>query len=95
MKAERQQKETTSRTIQPSKGGRGIIVDNRNQTVSQGKIMDCIRLKESAMSLPVQRVRLSTNGILHASLDPDWGSVAHHIIPDSFVVDAINQSIRF
>lgn len=31
MKAERQQKEVTSRVIQPSKGGGGHIVDNRDQ----------------------------------------------------------------
>lgn len=35
MKAERQQKEATSRVIQSSKGGGGCIVDNRPQSIKQ------------------------------------------------------------
>ena len=35
MKAERQQKDATSRVIQPSKGGGGHIVDNRIQSIKE------------------------------------------------------------
>ena len=47
MKAERQQKECTSRVVQPSKGGGGRIVDNRPQSRDQTKIVNAIQKHEN------------------------------------------------
>ncbi len=47
MKAERQQKERTSRVIQPSRGGGECIVDNRTQTTFQAKLIPSIQKKEN------------------------------------------------
>lgn len=43
MKAEKQQKEVTSRVIQPSKSGGGHIVDNRSTYTLQTKLIDAIQ----------------------------------------------------
>lgn len=45
MKVERQQKERTSRVIQPSKGGGGCIVDNRSAHTMQSKMINTIQKK--------------------------------------------------
>lgn len=50
MKAERQQKERTSRVIQPSKGsGRRHIVDNRKFFSSQKQLLEVIQRDEDSM----------------------------------------------
>lgn len=94
MKAERQHKEPQKAEPIQSKRERSKLrfIDNRPQAVSQAKTIDRIQLKQIAISLPIQRVRLSTNGILRDALQPEYGRVAHHIIPDSFVVQAINEN---
>ena len=46
MKAERQQKECTSRVLQPSKGGGGHIVDNRALVAKQANVIYSIQKKE-------------------------------------------------
>lgn len=52
MKAERQQKERTSRVIQPSNGGGGHIVDNRPQSRNQTKMVSIIQTKENKIVFP-------------------------------------------
>lgn len=55
MKAERQQKEATSRVLQQSKGGGSHIVDNRPAGVLQGEIINYIHQKKSNAFKSVQR----------------------------------------
>ena len=52
MKAERQQKEVTSRVIQSPKGG-GCIVDNRCITANQANAIYSIQKKDDSLVLPI------------------------------------------
>lgn len=54
MKAERQQKEATSRVLQQSKGGEGHIIDNRPQNMYQSKLIASI----SSNHVPIQMQKI-------------------------------------
>lgn len=59
MKAERQQKEATSRIIPPSKGGGEHIVDNRLGTIVQTKLSDIISDSGKEKNLVQRKVRVA------------------------------------
>lgn len=72
MKAERQQKERTSRVIQSSKGGGGHIVDNRPEAVRQAKMIDTIQKQNESMNRICQQKKDLSSKVANPTLAAKW-----------------------